>query len=272
MFFYGASKSTFTSNPLLSVEIAVPSSVTGRNFNMGMYMALVKTAPGPISGNVNISSFHNTKYFISATPGYAFTGDGADSDGLTLGVFNFTGNVIIQTPSCEMENQRVDIGDHTINSDMKNVGDVTSWIDSSVIMKNCTNFSGFYSSESNGQTMSGSGTASGGVLQKNLFSVSLSPISTVTNDGKIALTDNEGNDMNAAKGYALQLGYTPDNLSASATQPTKIWKPGDNWNLGVPLNSSGTIKIPLAARLIKTSSNVMPRPANAKVVVNVSYK
>lgn len=265
-------KNTFTGSSPLADITRSGNSATGYGYTMGMYLALVKTAAGPVSGNVNINMLHPTKYYSSAAPGYAYTGDGVDSDGLTLGVFNFTGNVIVQTPSCEMGDQLVDIGDHVLNQDMKAVGDTTVWKDASVVMKNCANFTGFYSSDANGQSLRGSGTVSGGTLQSNLFSVSLTPVSTATNDGNIALTDSEGNLVNAAKGYALQLGYTPDNLSASATQPAKIWKPGDNWNLTVPLNSSGTIKIPLAARLIKTSSNVMPGPANAKVIVSVSYK
>ncbi|MEX5411608.1 fimbrial protein [Atlantibacter hermannii] len=245
----------------------------GRSYGMRIYVILIKTALGPASGSINASTFHSVKYYAPPATGYAFKpGPGNDGDGLTLAVFNFLGNINVQAPACEVDNQKVRIGEHIISQEMKTVGSTTSWYDASVMLKNCANFTGYYSTDSTGQFTNGSGTASGGTLQQNLFSISVNAVSGATSQGYITLTDPVGNANQAATGYALQLGYTPDNINASPTQPTKIWKPGDNWTIPVPFNASGTLKIPLAARLIRTQQSVTPGPADAKVVVSISYK
>lgn len=246
---------------------------SSRNYRMYMYVALIKTAPGTVSGNVNVGAFHWAKYYAPPTPGYQFkSGAGNDGDGFALGVFKFSGSIIVQAPTCQLGDKNVSVGDHLLSAEMKTVGGTTSWYDASIEMKNCSGFAGYYSSDTNGQSVTGSGTASGGTRQSNLFSVSVSPVSTATSEGYISLTDSEGKTVNSAKGYALQLGYTPDNLNASISQPSNIWKPGAIWQVSVPPNSSGTIRIPLSARLIRTSQNISPGLTNAKVIVSVSYK
>ena len=266
-------KNTFTGMTPLTIYTWGTDASGWRNYRMAMYLVLVKTVSGPVSGNVNAGAFHSAKYYTPPTPGYAFKpGPGNDGDGLALGVFTFSGNIIIKAPSCELGTQTVNIGDHLITQEMKSVNSTTEWYDASVVLKNCMNFNGYYSSDANGQSVSGSGTATGGIPQNNLFSVSVTAVSDVSSEGYISLTDSTGNSDKAAKGYALQLGYTPDNINASPTQPADLWKPGDVWTMPVPIDSTGTLKIPLAARLIRISQNVMPGPAYAKVIVSLSYK
>ncbi|NBC97809.1 hypothetical protein GV764_02070 [Atlantibacter hermannii] len=268
-----STKNTVTgTTPLTDNTWGMPSA-GARNYGLRIYVILIKTAQGPVSGNINAGAFHSVKYYTPPAPGYVFkAGPGNDGDGLKLAVFQFSGNIMAQAPACEFDNQTVKIGDHIITQEMKTSGSATSWYDASVTLKNCANFTGYYSSDSTGQSTNGTGTATGGTPQKNLFSITVNAVSGTTSEGYITLTDAAGNADKAARGYALQLGYTPDNINASPTQPAKIWKPGDNWTISVPLNSSGTLKIPLAARLIRTQQNVMPGPADAKVVVSISYK
>lgn len=266
-------KSTFTGTTPLTDYTWGTEESGSRRYRMAMYLVLVKTVSGPVSGNVNAGTFHSAKYYTPPTPGYAFKpGPGNDGDGLALGVFTFSGNIIIKAPSCELGTQTVNIGDHLITQEMKSVNSTTEWYDASVVLKNCMNFNGYYSSDANGQSVSGSGTATGGIPQNNLFSISVTAVSDASSEGYISLTDSTGNSDKAAKCYALQLGYTPDNINASPTQPADLWKPGDTWTMPVPIDSTGTLKIPLAARLIRTSQNVMPGPAYAKVIVSLSYK
>jgi type 1 fimbria pilin len=260
----------FSNNVIFSSSVQAPrddlvletagSTGYGTGNNGTVDIVLIKTGPIASGALVNASSFPNISWRIPAQSGYA---------GLPVRplVITFTGSVQFVTATCTTPDVNVKMGSYEIASNFTKVGSAGPWVDSSILMQNCPTFTGYYADHGTGQTSMGSSTAAGSTRNPNLFTLSIAPANSVSN-GIIAL-DKSGD---AATGVGLQLGYTPNDLNASATSPTTLWTAGAKWNVAAPTDGRKSIKIPLAARYYQNGSTVTPGQANAKVVVNIDYK
>lgn len=232
-------------------------------------VSLIKTGPIASGATVDASSFPTVSWRVPATAGYT---------GLPIRLFTstFTGSVRFISQSCTTPDLTVNMGSYDRDDNFKGVGSYTKWVDSSIQLKNCPKFTGYYGNAGIGQNIlnpqggeiiSSTGSTSGGIRNANVMTVTLSPTTAVAND-VIALTKS----TDSATGIGLQLGYTPGNADATATSPQKIWSAGNTWDVTAPSDGRSTIKIPLAARYYQTDANVIPGKANAQVVFNIEYK
>jgi major type 1 subunit fimbrin (pilin) len=253
-----------------TVATLANSSNTGGGSNMGLNfdISLIKTGPIASGSVVNAASFPTAVLMVPATAGFS---------GLPLNLVtvNFTGSVNFTTSTCTTPDVNVNMGTYDIAQTFRQVGNVTSWVDSSITLQNCPTFSGRYADTMTNQIAPAGGGMAGGTNppRATLLTVSLTPTSSIINaaDGVIAVDSGQGPDL-VARGVGLQLGYTPSNMNANATSPTTIWKPGAAWDMQPSNDGRNSFKIPLAARYFQTSAHVTPGPANTKVVFNIDYK
>lgn len=226
--------------------------------------SLVKTGPINTSVSVQGSSFPTVITYAAATNGYT---------GLPITTLrvNFNGSMNITVPTCTTSDQTITLGDFDLRKTFTGPGSVTRWVDSSIQLKNCPTFFGFYG-HSNGQGVTGGGTPTGGTVSANMITVSLNPLTDFlsTNDGIFAVTGTS-DASDAAKGVGIQLGYST-NINAEPTSPTTIWKKGITWNINLPSDGRANLRIPLAARYNQTAAVVSPGVVNAKVVFTLTYK
>ncbi|NTX77443.1 type 1 fimbrial protein [Serratia proteamaculans] len=225
-------------------------------------ISLIKTGPIASGAVVNAGSFPTMKFYIPATPGY--TGLPA-----TVAMTNFSGSVNFITSTCTTPDVNVNMGSYDTMDHFSGAGSTTPWVDSSIQLSNCPTFSGYFDLN-NYQVTTRTGAATGTTRTGNIFTVSLTPTTSVVDNanGVIAL-DTSGA---PATGVGLQLGYTPNNLTAQATAPTTIWQSGASWDVPTPQDGRSNISIPLAARYFQTGSIVTPGTANTKVTFNIDYK
>ncbi|NBC97808.1 fimbrial protein [Atlantibacter hermannii] len=235
-------------------------AVTQKSFDF----SLIKT--GPINPSVSVlgSSFPTVITYAAATSGYT---------GLPITTLrvNFNGSLNLTVPTCTINDQTIKLGSVDLKKTFTGPGSVTGWVDSSIQLKNCPTFYGFYG-QSKAQGITGAGTPSGGTRRSNMITVSLNPLTDFLsiNDGIFAVTGTN-DDSDAAKGVGIQLGYSPD-INAQPTSPTTIWKQGITWDLTMPSDGSVNLRIPLAARYYQTAARVTSGVANAKVVFTLTYK
>ncbi|WP_141398647.1 fimbrial protein [Enterobacter sp. CC120223-11] len=223
-------------------------------------LALVKTGPIASGAVVNGSSFPHWVWDVRAQSGYS---------GLPITVLtaSYTGTSTFVTKTCTTPASTVvDLGKYDVtDATFSGPGVTTKWVDSSIVLNNCPEFSGYHG-YSGYQTIDGSGAPTDGSRTANIFTISVSPANSVSGN-VIGLDAVAG----AASGVGVQLGYTPGDISAAATSPTTIWTAGETWDLTPPA-AGGTVKIPLAARYYQTASKITPGIANTQVVINIYYK
>jgi type 1 fimbria pilin len=221
---------------------------------------LVKTGPIASGSVVNASSFPSYVVEAHAMPGYS---------GLPIALLSgsYTGTSQFITQTCTSPaNMDINLGSYEV-AGFTAAGKTTKWIDSSIVLQNCPKFEGYYArSGTSAPATIDNGGPTGGSRIPNIFTISVNPANSVS--GNIIAIDTGSN---AATGVGVQLGYTPDDISASATAPSTIWTAGKTWNL-TPPPAGGTVKIPLAARYYQTGSKITPGTANTKVIVNIAYK
>lgn len=250
--------------------INYPGSSTSVGANNGWVfkgwsdIVLVKTGNISMSASgvdINASQLPTGSYDIPAQSG--LTGFP-----MNLVKVNFSGTIHFIARTCVTPDQTtIKMGDYLVST-IKQDGS-TPWVDSSIKLSDCPKFSGYYTT-SGKQTSIGGSSPSGGAISSNIFSVSLSPVTSVATDGSITLSDPGGNTDNAAKGVGLQVGYNTT-IDADATLNPTIWKSGVKWSVTAPSDGRTQMKIPLSARYIKTG-NIIPGPANAKILFNIDYK
>lgn len=231
-------------------------------------MGLVKTGFIASGSDVLGSSLPTVIAYADATPGYTGLP-------LTLATLHLQGNIHFITSTCQTPDVTVPMGTYEITKYFRGVGSTTPWVDASIQLQNCPTFTGFYGNYSNpnsGQNASGSTTPSGGTLTANLLKVSLQPATDIVDSASGVLKVNaNGSSGSPATGVGIQLGYTPDNINASPTAPTAVWKEGDTWSVTPPNDGTANFRIPLAARYYQYDKAVTPGPANAQVTFVIDY-
>ncbi|HGD3422668.1 TPA: fimbrial protein [Enterobacter hormaechei] len=253
----GAGPSPFSSTSPLTQVGPFDSDAPNRGYYTDF--ALIKTGPVASGAVVNASSFPHVSWIVPTQSGYT---------GLPLQLLNtsFTGTIQFITETCTTPDVNVQMGKYDIVDAFTKAGDTTNWVDASVLMQNCPRFSGYYN-EDNPQSSSDSGTMAGSMRTGNILTISLTPMNPV-NSTVIGIDQDTG----SATGVGVQLGYTPDNIEASALSPAKIWSQGVTWDIKPPSDGRTSFKIPLAARYYQISDTVTPGKANTKVTFNIDYK
>ncbi|MGL4726474.1 MAG: fimbrial protein [Scandinavium sp.] len=236
---------------------------------------LIKTGSVPSDAVFTGADFPQLDWLINTRPE-----DNYNLTGLGRLTYFFNGSIHFISQTCTTPDLTVNMGSYNNEEIFTAIGDHTPWVDSSIELKNCPKFSGYFTTNSfqtiNDSTSDDAGTnsnqsdtvtPSGGSRELNMLTVSLAPTTSVSN-GIISLTSLE----NSATGVGLQLGYTPGNVDSVATSPSKLWKSGDIWSVAAPTDGRSTVKIPLAARYYQKDTTVTPGHANAQVVFNINYK
>lgn len=232
-------------------------------------MGLIKTGPIDSGSIVQGSSLPTVIYY--AGPKSPYTGLPA-----TLATFRLQGSVAFITRTCQTPDVTVSMGTYEATKYFTGVGSTTPWKDASIQLQDCPTFTGYYggysSNPNSGQNVFDSGTLSGGTLTKNLLRVSLLPATNIIDpvNGVLEVNAN-GSSGSPATGVGIQLGYTPDNVNASPTNPTTIWHNGDSWSVAPPNDGSANFRIPLAARYYQYNASVTPGPANSQVTFVIDY-
>jgi type 1 fimbria pilin len=186
---------------------------------------------------------------------------------------DFTGSINFITSTCATPDVNVDMGTYGAAQIFNRPGATTPWVDASITLERCPAFSGRHADTSTQQIISNTYPTRNDNRVATLLTVSLTPASSIidTANGVMAV-DAAGSSGAAATGVGLQLGYTPNNINATATIPSTIWIPGMSWDVQPPNDGTSSFKIPLAARYFQTSNTVTPGPANARVTFNIDYK
>lgn len=254
------------------VTPAMSSSVysdSGHASSSEFIIQLIKTGTIDSGSIVDASLFPSVKSYYDTVPGVPL-----DGFPITSWTANFMGSVSFISQTCTTPNVNVDMGTYSVSQSFNQPGATTPWVDSSIILKECPTFSGHHNSENSQRARGlGSAIATGTNTAATLLTVSLTPASNIIDiaNGVIEV-DAAGSSGAAATGVGLQLGYTPNNINATATIPSTIWIPGMSWDVQPPNDGTSSFKIPLAARYFQTSNTVTPGPANARVTFNIDYK
>jgi type 1 fimbria pilin len=228
-------------------------------------MSLIKT--GPVDSGTAVEGVSLPQVILSIPPTSGYSGLP-----LTMWTVNFNGEIHFTTQTCQTPDVNVEMGSYDKSKYFHGVGSTTQWIDSSIRLQNCPTFTGYHD-DKHTQDVTGSSTPTGDSLASNLLKVSLHPITDIIDDtnGVIGVNAN-GASGTAATGIGIQLGYSPDNINASPTAPTNIWKNGDEWTVTPPNDGSQNFRIPLAARYYQTDKTVTPGPANSQVTFLIDYQ
>jgi type 1 fimbria pilin len=253
-----------SSPPLtMSLGSAGASTFGGLSFDI----SLIKTGSIDSGAVVDGNSLPQAIFYVIPSPGYSGLP-------LTLWTVNFNGEIHFTTQTCQTPDVNVEMGSYDKSKYFHGVGSTTQWIDSSIRLKNCPTFSGYHDGrDESAQSITGSGTPSGGGLASNILKVSLQPATDIIDDanGIIGVNAN-GTSGTAATGIGIQIGYSPDKIDADPTSPTSIWRNGDTWMVLPPTDGSKNLNIPMAARYYQVNKTVTAGPANSQVTFLISYQ
>lgn len=224
-----------------------------------------------ISGSqVDAGSFPGIRTYIEPLPGETISGLPKD-----IAIVNFSGAINFTTSTCATPDVNVAMGSHGIDSGtFSGIGSATRWVDASIILQRCPTFSGRFSGFVNYVVGNGQIEDPYSSSPPTLLTVSLTPISNTSGDGKIEV-DAVGSTGAAARGVAIQLGYATD-IGHDPRLPIPsdfvIWTPGARWDIQPNNDGRSDMKIPISARYIQTENTVTAGPANARVTFNIDYK
>ncbi|WP_336222355.1 fimbrial protein [Citrobacter amalonaticus] len=262
IWFSDPTKGATTSTPDLQATVSItPPTIKG--FPTPLKFSLIKTGniqPGTLNG--------------ADLPSVIMKAESNGVSGLPLTLLrgNFSGIINIVSQTCQTPDVTVPMGTYEITKYFRGVGSSTPWVDASIQLVNCPRFYGYHSDSSlvNYDPMSGMGTFTS--TTPNLLKVSLQPATNIADQANGVLEVNaNGSSGSPATGVGIQLGYTPDNINASPTAPTTIWKSGDIWSVTPPNNGTANFRIPLAARYYQYDKAVTPGPANAQITFVIDY-
>ncbi|SNY80353.1 fimbrial protein [Enterobacter sp. CC120223-11] len=222
-------------------------------------VSLIKTGDIPSGAVVDATKIPGIELYFPATTGYS---------GLpfTMQTATFTGSISFVTQTCTTPDVTVNLGSYDV-SKFTAIGTTTAWKDASIVMQNCPAFTNYYGGGLNStQYIKDSGTVAESPRDANIFTVSLTPANSVTNN---IISLDSGAD--AATGVGVQMGYSTS-VDAAATPPQNLWTAGTSWDLTAPTDGRNTVSIPLAARYYQTGNTITPGKANTKITVNIDYK
>lgn len=226
--------------------------------NSGSYRIwLVKT--GPVTpGIINAANF----------PTVAVTKIAAGVAGLPLPLqyLQFNGSLNVVSTTCATPDVNVDLGRYA-STDFTSANSATPWVDASVTLNNCPTFYGTYNMSNTSLRRSGNGVVTTSISSSdpNALTLGLTPMNPVIDPLQGIMAVNSSTADPAAQGIGIQIGYgnssgTPTPFNFSQVQ-TVI----------APKDGTTTLKIPLAARYIKTNTQLVGGRADGKMTFTINY-
>ncbi|UAN50819.1 type 1 fimbrial protein [Serratia sp. JSRIV002] len=226
--------------------------------NSGAYRVwLVKT--GPVTpGVINAANF----------PTVVTTKVAAGVAGLPLPLqyLQFSGSLNVVSTTCVTPDVNVDLGRFSA-IDFTGANSATPWVDASVTLNSCPIFYGTYNMSNTSLRRSGNGvvTTSTSTSDPNALTIGLTPMNPVIDPLQGIMAVNSLTADPAAQGIGIQIGYgnssgTPTPFNFSQVQ-TVI----------APKDGTTTLRIPLAARYIKTNTQMVGGRADGKMTFTINY-
>ena len=190
----------------------------------------------------------------------------ADNNPTRVAWHTITGGFTLQTPTCTTPNFNWDLG--TTNTTLlRNQGDASVWVDTPVTLTGCSTFLGNNSNGSytqyNIQGFNSGSVSQSGSIAPNKLTMTLTPnTSAIDSVNGIVALDNTA----TASGFGVQLAskqsgtYVAQNLAGSMVVTPTV---GD---------SSGSVRFPLGARIIRTSDAVQGGSIKTSLTYTINYQ
>ncbi|HHA1670556.1 TPA: fimbrial protein [Enterobacter roggenkampii] len=177
----------------------------------------------------------------------------------------FSGGFSIRVPTCTTPDYSYNLGTFGISS-FENIGDSSSWRDTPIILTGCNSFYGNNVNNSFTQyTMTGTNTGnvveSGSLAPVNIY-VTLNPVTTPIDSNKGVLSLDS---LATANGFGVQIGFKSGNLFT----PQNL---NSDFIVTPPIGVSGSISIPLGARILRTNQSISPGTISSSVTYTINYK
>lgn len=234
-----------------------PNSTSNSSYhwrNPVVYFVFVKTGPIASGDVVRAQSAPTVTITAENSPGLT---------GLPLDLLKIrlTGDLIIDSSTCQAHDATVYLGDHEIIDNFKGKGSATAWVSAPIELTDCPTFMGYYSHT---QVSVDGGAPQAGTITKNNLLVSITSNTGVIDPSNGVISINT-NDPLSARGIGIQLGYA-ENAN------TTVWDITTPYTF-VPANQGApVVKIPLMARYYQTESVVSPGTANAQIMFTINYQ
>jgi len=222
------------------------------NYDAYSWLEIFKTGNTVAPGTIDASTL----------PEIIYTFGQADSM-VEIYRIRMSGTITVTAPTCNItpasKAMTVNMGAHKL-TDFSGTGSHTGWVDASIYLDGCGQFSG-YGTSTNG-TYNGSTVAAKNALTSNKFSVTLTPLNGVAS-GAMKLKDQ----ISGATGFGIQ-------LSRSQSDAGIMNLTAETYNYTDPLSSNGstTVTVPLYARYIQTAATATGGKADGMLEYTVSYK
>lgn len=229
-------------------------------------IVLVKTGPlVPGSYSINGANFPTVREGMDLSPTSHTNAVTISGLPLYYWTFSFQGNITVSAQTCSTPDVSVNLGSYDISEHFSTANATTPWVDASINLTNCPKFYGFYNSTNAPLLMNyNTGSSTTTISLNNSVGVRLTPTTTVL-DAANGIMAIDSTVSGAASGVGIQLGW-----GESAQAPT-LFNFSAEQSVTLPKDGSSTIRIPLAARYIKTSAVPTPGKANGKVVFTINY-
>ncbi|MFT2797594.1 MULTISPECIES: fimbrial protein [Serratia] len=229
-------------------------------------IVLVKTGPlVPGTYSINGANFPTTQEAIDYSPTSHTNAVTISGLPLYYWTFSFQGSITVSAQTCSTPVVAVYLGSYDINEHFSTANAATPWVDASINLTNCPQFYGFYNSTNAPLLMNyNTGSSTTTTSLNNSLGVRLTPTTTVL-DATNGIMAIDSTVSGAASGVGIQLGW-----GESAQAPTPFNFSAEQ-SITLPKDGSSTVRIPLAARYIKTAATPTPGKANGKVVFTINY-
>lgn len=223
----------------------------------GWIVWFIKT--GPISpGAINGSLLPTIKTFIGQSPSYI-------AEAGNINTVSFNGSLNVVSATCTTPDVNVPLGSHDIGT-FGTVGATTPWVDASIQLTNCSPaFSGYYDLNNSSVSIIGAGSLPAGTRTNNLLNVVLTPQNSIIDATNGIMSVSSNTAAPAAEGIGIQLAW-----GSASSSPTPFSFNGSQ-NFTPASDGRQSITIPLAARYIRTGSELKPGRADGKVTFTINY-
>ncbi|MEE7533819.1 type 1 fimbrial protein [Klebsiella huaxiensis] len=174
----------------------------------------------------------------------------------------FSGQITVASKSCTTPDVTVNMGTHPIASSFSGIGSTTPWVDSSINLIDCPNFTGSIAGTFKGSTWTA------GTGNKNSISVKLAPSTSIIDNSNGVFSLSNAGLPGVASGVGIQLAYGDSKSTSSLTMVNFL----ESKNIVLDSGDGTGIKIPFASRYIQTSSDITPGVANGLATFIITYK
>jgi Fimbrial protein. len=243
-----------TNNPVL-VWSGTRIDQTNIPVRLVLGYSLIKTGtitPGTVTG-ISLPTFGISLKLTPAMSGFPWQAV----------TYNFGGGISIVANTCETPDVNVNLGRWNL-SEFGAIGKATKWVDSSIVLRNCPEFSGYYSTNAVRKYTDG-GSDAAPARDANSLAVTLTPVGQIIDEGKSIMAVTPGKD--SALGVGIQVGYERSGgagiIGAAGFNKAISFTP--------PTGGTPSFTLPIRARLIQTDYFMTPGRADGKVTFTINY-